>query len=154
MNKLKIGIVTLALVVAGTASATLLTTYVSHSSDATIDQSVTWGDGTTGARIYTMSGVGGSTYTLPFGENWNIENNANNPVDVRIETTVYDTGYGYITAKCTITHEVVGDGVSPIANNTTTTLPANSDDLPFWTEITLPANHSGTFTIITTVNPV
>ena len=161
MNKLKIGIVTLALVVAGTASAALIETYVSHTSEAMITQSVTWGNGDTGDRTYTMTGVGGSTYTVPFGEDWNIENNANNPVNVSIVTSVIDTGSAPgtwddedITSLCTISHEVEGDGVPPNEDNPLkTTLPALSGNLPFYTEITLPANHSGTFTITTSVNP-
>lgn len=141
------------LAIVGIASAALLTTYVSHTTDADISQAVTWGNGDTGSRTYTMAGVGGSTYTVPYGENWNIENNANNPVDVEIVTKVVDQGWGDITNKCAIEHEVYGDGVPPIANGAQTTLPAESGDLPFTTEITLPANHSGVFTITTSVNP-
>ena len=154
MNKLKIAILTLALTVGGVASAALLTTYVSHTGEAEISQAVTWGDGTTENRTYTMTGVGGSTYTIPYGENWNIENNANNPVPIKIKTTVIDELDTSITGKCIIKHEVDGDGISPyIGAVIKTTLPALSGDLPFWTEITLPTNYSGTFTITTSVIP-
>ena len=162
MNKLKIAILTLALTVGGVASAALLTTYVSHTGEAEISQAVTWGNGDTGNRTYTMTGVGGSTYTILYEDNWNIENNANNPVDVEIVTTIVDTNNAPgvwddidITDDCTIEHEVYGDGVDPNTNNPLIApLPALSGNLPFSTEITLPVQYSGIFTITTSINPV
>ena len=161
MNKLKIGIITLALVIAGTAGATVLSNYVSVAGDVDVTPAVTWGDGTSTDRTYTLTNaIGGSTYTLSPG---NIKNNANNEVNVEIVTTVVDTeGYNNgtpkdITTECAITHEVEGDGATPstsINGLMLTTLLVSPNNLPFSTEITLPADREGVFTITTSVNPV
>ena len=84
MNKIKIGLLTLGLMVAGVAGAALLDTYVTTAGTATVSQAITWGDGTTtlnqgNARDYSILGAGGGTYEHSHG---NLKNNANNPVKI------------------------------------------------------------------------
>ena len=108
MNKLKVVIVTLALVVAGTASAALLTTYVTSTAEVTVEQSVMFADGSGGVETshdYTKSLIAGQTHS----ENVVLVNQSG------IETTIVlvtDPSFTLINdgIKVTYWQHITGDG--------------------------------------------
>lgn len=83
MNKLKVGIITLALVAAGTASAALLSSYVTSEGTATVEQSVVFGNGDL-SKTYIVASTAGNTHV----QSYNLKNRSDSDASIEFVTVV------------------------------------------------------------------
>lgn len=158
MNKLKISIITLGLVVAGVASAALVETYVTSNGTAAVEQSVVFGNNDT-TKTYTFSSIAGDTHT----QSYNLKNRSsvsNAPVEFVTSVVGIDSdgksitindGDGDANAIVGITVEYFVDNVSTPITSVTLSPGTHTFDTVITFDVAL---NPAVYQITTQVNPV
>ena len=151
MNKIKIGLLTLGLMVAGVAGAAVLTVFVTSSDLVSVSQAVTFDNGDVIATNTASDTFGGSL------ENYSHEltNHANQVIPVVFVTTVLN-GNGSAIANgevVSVSYLLDDSSGTPVTSTANANLPANYTGT-FTTVIDYADDISvATYTITTTVSP-